>query len=153
MSRRFLLLFVMTAAAMVTPAKGEKINMSPDALRKTATHVMVGTVVGVYERTETVGDWKFTRCVAQVRVSNWEKGDSVDHGKLTYVRYWHRRWIGKGRVPPSTSGHRGLPSEGETLRVYLARNAYDGFTRDNKDGGFNVIGANGFEKLKKEPTK
>jgi len=28
--------------------------------------------------------------------------------------------------------------------IYLAKNAYDGFTRDNHDGGFNVIGANGF---------
>ena len=27
----------------------------------------------------------------------------------------------------------------------LARNAYDGFTQDNTDGGFNVIGPNGFE--------
>ena len=32
--------------------------------------------------------------------------------------------------------------------MYLARNAYDGFGADNKDGGLNVIGANGFEKLK-----
>jgi hypothetical protein len=37
--------------------------------------------------------------------------------------------------------------------VYLARNAHDGFDPDNKDGGFNVIGANGFEKLAPPPGK
>jgi hypothetical protein len=51
------------------------------------------------------------------------------------------------RPPPSTSGHRGLPEEGDRVRVYLARNAYDGFTDQNEDGGYNVIGANGFELL------
>jgi hypothetical protein len=50
-------------------------------------------------------------------------------------------------MPPGTNGHRGCPSEGATLRIYLARNAYDGFSDDNKDGGFNVIGANGFEEM------
>ena len=38
---------------------------------------------------------------------------------------------------------RRIPKEGDRVRVYLARNAYDGFG-DNGDGGFNVIGANGF---------
>jgi hypothetical protein len=37
--------------------------------------------------------------------------------------------------------------------VYLARNAYDGYTFDNKDGGFNVIGANGFETLNPTPAR
>ena len=35
-----------------------------------------------------------------------------------------------------------------TMRIYLARNIYDEFSRKkNMDGGFNVIGANGFERL------
>ncbi|MBM4002009.1 MAG: hypothetical protein FJ295_01795 [Planctomycetes bacterium] len=50
------------------------------------------------------------------------------------------------RQPPDTSGHRGLPREGQSIRVFLARNAYNGFG-ETKDGGFNVIGANGFEAL------
>lgn len=122
-------------------------------MRKKATHVIVGKVVGVFERSETVGDWKYTRYVAEIRVDESEKGDGVDKGSLVYARYWRRRWIGQGRVPLSTSGHRGLPGEGETPRIYLARNAYDGFSRDNMDGGFNVIGANGFEKLTTKPSK
>jgi hypothetical protein len=122
--------------------------MSPQELRKTATHVITGQVTAVYQRTETAGDWKNTRYVAEVRVQECEKGDGIKKGDLVYIRYWRRGWIGKGKVPPSTAGHRGLPSATEFIRVYLARNAYDGFTSSNKDGGFNVIGANGFEELK-----
>jgi hypothetical protein len=39
------------------------------------------------------------------------------------------------------------------VRIYLARNAYDGYTYENKDGGFNVLGVNGFEKLKPKAVK
>jgi hypothetical protein len=42
------------------------------------------------------------------------------------------------------------PEIGQTLRIYLARNAYDGATNENNDGGFNVIYSNGFEKLTDE---
>jgi hypothetical protein len=61
-----------------------------------------------------------------------------------------RRWIIR-RTAPSPVHHRGLPASGYSVRVYLARNAYDGFTNQNKDGGFNVVGPNGFEVLKKGP--
>jgi hypothetical protein len=148
MSHRFSLFAVVASAALATPLRAEKVEMSPEELRKTATHVITGQVTAVYERTEAAGDWKYTRYVAEIRVEECEKGDGVKKGDLVYARYWRRAWIGKGQVPPSTAGHRGLPSDGEPLRVYLARNAYDGFGFDNKDGGFNVIGANGFEKLK-----
>lgn len=152
MPRRTLLPLLITVAALVAPANGEKANMSPSALRNLATHVIIGQLVGVYERVDIVGDWNYTRYVAEIRVTDSEKGEGIDKSDLVYARYWRRDWIGQGRVPPSTSGHRGVPSEGETVRIYLARNAYDGFSRDNKDGGFNVIGANGFEKLKTKPN-
>ena len=76
-----------------------------------------------------------------------EKGEGPAKGGLVYARYWTREWTGKGPMPPGTSGHKGCPSEGKTLRIYLARNAYDGFSDGNKDGGYNVIGANGFEAI------
>ena len=145
-------LLILTAA-LVHSANAEKVNMSPEALRNTATHVITGTVVNVFERTETEGDWKYTRYVAEIRVKDLEKGENVDEGGLIYARYCKRRCIGKTSMPPSTSGHRGLPVDGAILRVYLARNAYDGFSRDNNDGGFNVIGANGFEALPKDPAE
>lgn len=121
--------------------------MSPEALKKTATQVVQGEVKGIYAKTAKEGRWKVTRYVAEVKVTAIEKGEGITVGELVYVRYWHRKWASLGVPPPSTSGHSGLPKEGETLRIYLARNAYDGFTKDNNDGGLNVIGANGFERL------
>lgn len=138
---------------LVAPLQAEKVDMSPEQLTKTATHIVTGPVAAIYERTETAGDWKYARYIAEIRVEGCEKGDGVVKGDLVYARYWRCAWVGKGPVPPSTSGHRGLPNAGDSMRVYLARNAYDGFNLNNKDGGFNVIGANGFEKLKPVPTK
>jgi len=146
--RCIVLLWSVAAFAGCVPAVAEKVDLSPEQLRKTATHVVVGEVLAVYERTDQDGSWKRTRHVAEVRVSDCEKGEGLKSGDLVYVRYWRRAWQGPGAPPPSTNGHRGLPAEGERVRVYLARNAYDGFGEDNQDGGFNVIGANGFEKLK-----
>ena len=148
MSRRHSLLTVLTALALAGSAWAEKAPLSPEELRKTATHVVVGQVTAVYTRTETSGDWKYTRYVAEVRVAETEKGDGLNKGDLVYARYWHRQWVGAGKQPPSTAGHWPVPAAGATVRVYLARNAYDGFTFDNTDGGFNVIGGNGFEPLK-----
>jgi hypothetical protein len=134
-------------------ARAEKVDLDPAELHKTATHVVTGQVLGIYERRETAGDWRYTHCVAEVRVDKCEKGTGLESGNLVYVRYWHRQWIGAGEIPPSTNGHRGLPASGDKLRVYLAQNAYDGFTRDNHDGGYNVIGANGFERLAESSGK
>lgn len=153
MLNRFSVLFLVTAVVLGPNARGEKVDMSPEELRQTATDVIVGKVVRVYERTAAEGAWNYTRFIAEIRVNAVEKGEAIEPDGLVYVRYWKRRWFGGGRGPTSTSGHRGLPREGATLRVYLAQNAYDGFSRENQDGGFNVIGANGFEKIEVKPNK
>jgi hypothetical protein len=145
------LMILMTA--IVNIAKAEKIDLSPTQLLNTATHVIEGQVLAVFERSETHGDWKYTKYVAEVRVDQSDKGEGIKKGELIYVRYWQREWIGKGEVPPSTTGHRGVPEDRDTVRVYLARNAYDGFSNDNNDGGFNVIGANGFQKSNLNSSK
>jgi hypothetical protein len=139
--RKEWILALAASAAVAVPVGAEKAPMSREELRKTATHLVTGQVAAVYERTEAAGDWKYTRYVAEVRVGECEKGDGIKKDDLVYVRYYKRAWVGKGRMPPSSAGHSGTPSEGEFVRVYLARNAYDGFTSDNNDGGFNVIGA------------
>jgi hypothetical protein len=139
---------LLTVVALAGIARAEKVPLSPEELRKTATHIVVGKVTAIYTRAETNGPWQYTHYVAEIRVGETEKGDGLKKGDMVYARYWHRRWVGKDRQPPSTAGHYGVPTQGDTIRVYLARNAYDGFTFDNKDGGFNVIGANGFEPLK-----
>ncbi len=124
----------------------EKVNMRPAELRKTATHVIVGEVAQIYERMEASEEWNTTYYLAEVRIKNVEKGEGIKADELVYVRYWHRERAPNRPIRPSTNGHRGLPAKGETLRIYLARNAYHGFGMTN-DGGFDVIGANGFEKL------
>lgn len=146
---------VLVLAALAALAAGavapEKVDLPPAQLRELATHVVVGEVRAVTTRTERDGSWEVTHHVAEVAPSKVEKGEGIDTEGLVYVRYWTRRWTGFFAAPPSTNGHRGLPATGETLRIYLARNAYDGFRSDNDDGGYNVIGANGFERLKPKP--
>ncbi len=146
-------ILVMIALTTASLVRAEKINMSSSQLHMTATHVIEGQVLAIYQRTEQLENWKLTRLVAEVRVDRCDKGEGIQKGDLIYARYWHREWIGKGTIPPSTNGHRGLPNEKDKVRIYLARNAYDGFSFENKDGGFNVIGANGFEKLNETSIK
>ena len=125
--------------------------MSPAQLRQTATHVVVGTVEKISTRKEKTGDREITHYVATVRINAVEKGEGLMNGELVQVRYWTQRWLG-GRPEPGTAGHRGLPKQKETFRIYLARNAYDGFG-ETKDGGFNVVGANGFERIEPAAKK
>jgi hypothetical protein len=133
-------------AVVSSSVAAEKVDMSKERLASTATHVVVAKVAAVYTRTVREEGWKVTHHVAEVRVEAVEKGEGIATSDPLYVRYWTREWLGKG-MPVSTSGHRGIPQEGARVRIYLAKNAYDGFATENKDGGFNVIGANGFEAL------
>jgi len=144
---RLLALAVASLVLLATPTLAEKARMSPEAMWKIATHVVTADVVAIYARATPEGLYSVTRYVAEVRVREIEKGEGIGKDAPIYVRYWTQKWIGPGPAPLGTSGHRGLPSAGETHRIYLARNAYDGFTDKNNDGGFNVILANGFEKL------
>ena len=153
MPRNLLVLVIVIASAtFVSATRAEKVDMSLEELADTATRIITGKVVAVYQRTEADGNYKYTHYVAEVRVDEVEKGEGLEKDRLAYVRYWTSAWIGKGNPPPGTSGHRGLPKAGDIVRIYLARDAYDGFG-DNKDGGFNVIGANGFQPLKPKPEK
>jgi hypothetical protein len=140
--------FFAVALALASTAVAEKAPMTPEELLETSTHVVTGTVNAVYERTEIDGDWKYRHRVAEIKVAKCEKGDDIKADGLVYVRYWTRGWVGQGQMPPSTAGHRPSPDAGDQVRVYVAKNAYDGFTRDNNDGGFNVIGRDGFEIIK-----
>lgn len=133
-------------AAVACAARAEKVPLSPEELRNTATHIVVGKAEQIFSRTEKAGSYEYTRYVAEVRINKVEKGDGLKPGELMYVRYWHKRWLGPSNPPPDTAGHRGEPTAGRTLRIYAAKNAYDGFGT-TKDGGFNVTGANGFEAL------
>ncbi len=141
---RMICLFVVVSSCVISVARAEKVDLSPQELREMATHVVTGHVNMIFQQTLALDDWQYTLYVAELRIAECTKGDGLAAGNLMYARYWQQQWIGNGDAPPSTSGHRGLPDEGDFVRVYLSRNAYDGFG-DNSDGGFNVIGANGFE--------
>ena len=125
----------------------EKVDMSREQLFKTATHVIRAETRAVYA-SEPVRAHGYDRIqyVAELRILDLEKGDGIAAGELIYVRYWQQTWAASDFPPPGTNGHRDPPRVGEELRVYLARNAYDGFGPHPMDGGFNVIGANGFER-------
>jgi len=138
------LVLSIAVAAAARPAP-EKADLSPEDLMKTATHVVVGEVRQIWTRVEEDGSWDVTHGIAEIAVDSLEKGEGIAAGALVYARYWTREWDGWSPMPPSTTGHRGLPKPGARTRVYLASNAYDGFG-ESKDGGFNVIGANGFAK-------
>ena len=144
---RFIGLALLVSLCVAPSLRAEKVDMPPAGLRKVATHVITGTVAKIYERKSREGTWNYTRYVAEIHIKTVEKGEGLSVDGLVYVRYWRRSWAGPGMVPPSTGGHRGLPNEGDAIRIYLASKAYDGFFSDNDDGGFNVIGANGFEAL------
>lgn len=153
MTRKLFVLGLALVATLAFVARAEKPNMSKESLEKVATHVVVAEVMAIYEYTEVnPHGHDRTNYVAECRVERSEKGKGLEAEGLVYVRYWHYGpWKGSQPGPAGTMGHRGLPTIGETLRIYLARNAYDGFSqdKDNGDGGYNVIGANGFERLPK----
>lgn len=133
---------------------GEKGPLTPEELLSTATHVVVGKVRAIYTRSENRGDWDYTRYLAEILPLSVEKGEGLSTKQPVYVRYWQRHWLGDPNQPPeATFGHWGLPSVNDTVRVYLARAAYDGITSDNKDGGLNVVFGDGFQILKGESAK
>jgi hypothetical protein len=144
--RRALAVVVLVGGTLVAALRAEKVPLSSEELRELATHVVVGHVQQVFTRSEKQGPWQYTRYLAELRVTKIEKGQGPAPEEMLYVRYWQRDWKGQGQPPPGTIGHRGLPMPGQDLRIYLARKAYDGFG-ENQDGGYNVIGANGFEPL------
>lgn len=162
MLRTLTMMVLMTLGALILPRAGgamavgggagaaERVSLSPEQLRKAATHIVTGQVVGVYQRTETSGSWSYTRYLAEVRVKACEKGDGIKEGDLVCVRYWHRHWIGRGEVPTSGSGHRGLPSDADSVRIYLERIVTEGPDGRRTDTGFGVVEPNGFEKLAAE---
>ena len=144
-SARVGLLLALLASLGSSPAAApEKPDLSPERLLAAATHVVVGKVEQAWTRKESRGSWDVTHFVAEIRVESVEKGEGLAAGGLVYARYWTKRWDAFFTPqPPDTNGHRGLPEVGDRVRVYLARNASDGFGTTG-DGGYNVIGPNGF---------
>ena len=145
---QFLTLILASLVTWSTISVAEKAPYSKKQLERTATHIVVGTVQAVYQRTERKGSYEYVRKVAEVKIEKLEKGKGPD--ELIYVRYFDRRWKGKGTVPPGGGSYSPQPKVGERFRFYLARNAYDGWSREgSQDGGYNVIYVNGVQPVKR----
>ena len=143
MNKRSLIIGLTAAIALAPALWAIGPKLTPQQLREMATHVVTGKVDAIYERTEKKGDWEYTHYIAEIRISDSEKGEGIRKGDLLYVRYWQRGWRGDGPVPPSGMGYRGLPAEGDSIRVYLEREA------PNRSAlfKFKVVAEDGFEKL------
>ena len=144
---------LLSVALLCCEIKAEKPPSSTEQLLRQSTNVVTGTIKAVYKRIEKKDSWEYTHFIAEIRVKDSEKGTGIAADSLIYVRYWQKQWKGSGFPPPDTSGHYPIPSKDDVVRVYLARKSYDGFTDENEDGGLNVIGTNGFEKLPSKTGK
>ena len=123
-------------------ALGEVPLMSSAELQEAASHVVVGEILAVYSTTDTSGNYKNTRSVAEIAVVNVEKGADITIGDTVYAHFWNKSWIGKGTPEPGSSGHLGV-AKGEFVRAHLNR----------KNGTYKVILPNGLTKLKPDQIK
>ena len=132
---------------------GAKAPSSKKELETLATHIVVGKVQAVYsykdrEGIRLVSGYEYDHKVAEVKIEKVEKGKISE--SLVYVRYWSRTWKGIGLPPPGGQSYENQPKKDQTCRFYLARNAYDGWSRQgNNDGGYNVVYVNGIQPIDK----
>ena len=130
-----------------------KAPSSKEQLEEIATHVVTGKVQAIYSYKEREGipvlsGYEYDRKVAEVKIEKVEKGKIAE--SLIYVRYWSCKWKGFGLPPPGGQSYENQPRKGQACRFYLAKNAYDGWSKDeNQDGGYNVIYVNGIQPIKK----
>ena len=143
---------VLLSLFALSSASGAKAPSSKEQLEKIATHVVVGKVRAIYSYKEREGipvlsGYEYDRKVAAVKIEKIEKGKIAE--SLVYVRYWSRNWKGLGLPPPGGQSYENQPKKGGTCRFYLAKNAYDGWSKGSQDGGYNVVYVNGIQPIKK----
>lgn len=134
----------------VTWAFAERVPLSPEQLRKEATHIVTGAVKAIYSRdVETTQYGKGTietQYLLEVEVSSCVKGEGLTAGDIVYARCWRIKKHGSLGATPGPSGHFGIPTSGDKIRAYLAKGKY-GPTGQN-DNGWAVVYPNGIEVLK-----
>jgi hypothetical protein len=132
--RAFVSILFLSFALSSGVAFAEVPDLSPEKLELMATHIFSGKIARIYSSVELSADWETTYSVAELQLSKVEKGKYL--AKLLYVRFWRRRWKGKGEAPDGAYGHRAVPALDSTVRV---------FAREGEDGGYDVVSPNGFE--------
>ena len=132
----WLLLSIVFNLCWVAASEAEIPNKSPEKLQQVATHVVVGDVERIYKTVQkTSSHFEHTYSVAEVTIGEVKKGGEVVAGDRIFVRFWRKRWIGKGRPAPDHYGHRGVPKEGEQATIYL---------KGSRQNGYDVVSPNGF---------
>ena len=130
---------------------GAKAPYSEEKLQQVATHIVIGKVKAIYSMKQVEGiplmdSFNYERKVAEVIVEKVTKGKLAE--SLVYVRYWSRTWNGIMRQPPGGQSYFPQPKMGQVCRFYLAKNSYDGWSKDkNNDGGYNVVYVNGVQPI------
>jgi hypothetical protein len=107
---------LMQAATLAIQAKVLRIDLQTDTSRQ-------GQVV--------------TYGVAEVEVLAVLKGSDVQVGDKISVKYWWRKWLPGAAPMPGNDGNFNIPTEGETLQIFLT---------GTRSAGFEVMLPNGFVK-------
>lgn len=133
--RNLLSIASVSVAGLAGAAYAEIPNKSPAQLEELASHIFTGKVLKIYSTVERSSPkWEFTYSVAEIQLADIEKGEH--DGRLAYVRFWHKRFMGDGPAEPSHYGHRRVPKVGSHTRVYVMT--------EEEDGGYDVLSPNGF---------
>src|SRR3954464_14987145 len=134
------LAFVAISAILIaftsSAARAEVADMGLEKLAAMATDIFAGKLIKIYLVVETTAEWVTTYSVAEVQVAAVEKGTCV--AKLVYLRFWRRKYRGKGSAPDGSYGHRNIPEVGAQVRAYV---------REMDDGGYDVILPNGIQQV------
>jgi hypothetical protein len=131
---------------------GERPLLSTDQLKKESTHIVTGTVKGVYQRDADSNlqgkGTVVTQYLVEIEVDTVEKGDKLEKSDLVYARCWRIKKHGDAGVVPGPSGHAEIPKPGDDVRAFLAKGTYSATSQS--DRGTAVVYPNGIEKLKKK---
>jgi hypothetical protein len=140
-----------TALLVVLGLAAETLGERAPESRDQATHVVVGTVAGVYMREE-----KDTRYyLVEIAIEKMEKGEGFKAGETFYVGcYLLNPDYYKGKVLTEDekkqlalrgSAYSGVPKEGERIRVYAK---HDAVYANGRPGKYSGIYPDWFEVVK-----
>ena len=105
--------------AMGTSSWAAVAPLSPENLRKEATHILRGKVLEVKSRTRLDGLFRLDRVFTiRLRVTGVAKGKGVRKGEEIVVTAWRPAL----RIPPmpGPQGHFPVPAKGQVVTVHVA---------------------------------
>ncbi|MFB0984678.1 MAG: hypothetical protein QMB94_00160 [Phycisphaerales bacterium] len=109
---------------------------SADDLQEEASDIVLATVINRSVTEMPDGDWLDRRFSFTIQIEDVLKGSLVRGDLIENVKAWNRAWTSSTPPPPSGSGHRPLPLEGEVAKFYL---------EPAEDGSLAILLPNGVE--------